>query len=214
MLNAVCVWTYTTLQLMCSVARAVCVIRELRGLYIAVMYVCVTGFELRHRWSLWTSLRLLTGDSIDRPLTPSVCLSVCLSREFTTSHVGMRCAELFGWWLLNAVEAWNGNVREDARQPRRHISLLREYNYTATVQLLYGRSNLLTGHILSGLVDSSVWYFSMPSVIWRCWLGGRKGIRSVKNWVVGCWCGCVFGSRCRFAYGPADATATHCLLLQ
>jgi len=23
-----------------------------------------------------------------------------------------------------------------------------------------------------------------------------------------------FGARCRFAYGPADATTTHCLLLQ
>jgi len=61
---------------------------------------------------------------------------------------------------------------------------------------------------------SSVWglihlqcYF-MPSVIWRCWLGGRKGIWPVKNWVLGCWRGCVSGSRCRFAYGPADATAT------
>ena len=27
----------------------------------------------------------------------------------------------------------------------------------------------------------------MPSVLWRCWLGGRKGIQPVKNWVVGCW---------------------------
>ena len=26
----------------------------------------------------------------------------------------------------------------------------------------------------------------MTSVLWRCWLGGRKGIRSVKIWVVGC----------------------------
>ena len=26
----------------------------------------------------------------------------------------------------------------------------------------------------------------MLSVLWRCWLGGRKGIRPVKNWVVGC----------------------------
>ena len=25
----------------------------------------------------------------------------------------------------------------------------------------------------------------VPSVLWRCWLGGRKGIRPVKNWVVG-----------------------------
>jgi len=34
----------------------------------------------------------------------------------------------------------------------------------------------------------------MPSVLWRCWLDGRKGIQPVKNWVVGC---ChVSGSRC------------------
>ena len=28
-------------------------------------------------------------------------------------------------------------------------------------------------------------------VLWRCWLGGRNGIRPVKNWVVGCWRGCL-----------------------
>jgi len=50
------------------------------------------------------------------------------------------------------------------------------------------------------------------SVLWRCWLGIRKGIRPVKNWVVGCWCGYLSGARCRLAYGPAHAT--HCLLLQ
>ena len=51
-------------------------------------------------------------------------------------------------------------------------------------------------------------------VLWWCWLGNRKGIRPVKNWVVGCWRGYLSGTRCRFAYGQADATATHCLLLQ
>jgi len=50
-------------------------------------------------------------------------------------------------------------------------------------------------------------------VLWHCWLGGRKGILPVKNWVVGCWHGYLSGVRCRLAYGPADATATHCLLL-
>jgi len=45
-------------------------------------------------------------------------------------------------------------------------------------------------------------------------LGGKKGIQPVKNRVVGCWCGYLAGARCRFAYGRADATATHCLLLQ
>ena len=54
----------------------------------------------------------------------------------------------------------------------------------------------------------------LHSVLWRCWLGGRKGIRPEKNWVVGCWHGCLSGARCRLAYGPADATATPCLLLQ
>ena len=34
-------------------------------------------------------------------------------------------------------------------------------------------------------------YIILPSVLWRCWLGGRKGIRPVKNWVVGCWRGCL-----------------------
>ena len=45
-------------------------------------------------------------------------------------------------------------------------------------------------------------------------VGGRKGIRPVKNWAVGCWYGYLAGAGCRLAYGPADATATHCLLLQ
>ena len=48
---------------------------------------------------------------------------------------------------------------------------------------------------------------SVPSVLWCCWLGGRKGIRPVKNWVVRCWCGYLSGARCRLAHGPADATA-------
>jgi len=52
------------------------------------------------------------------------------------------------------------------------------------------------------------------TVLWRCWLGDRKGIRFVKNWVVGCWHGYLSGARCRLAYGPAGVTATHCFLLQ
>jgi len=57
-------------------------------------------------------------------------------------------------------------------------------------------------------------YHRLPSVLWHCWLGSRKGIRPVKNWLVGCWHGYLSGARCRLAYGAADATATHCLLLQ
>jgi len=50
-------------------------------------------------------------------------------------------------------------------------------------------------------------------VLWRYWLGSRKGIRPVKNWVVGYWRGYLPAARYRLAFGPADATAAHCLLL-
>jgi len=41
---------------------------------------------------------------------------------------------------------------------------------------------------------------NVPSVLWRCWLGGRKGIRPVKNWEVRCWHGYLSGgARCRLA---------------
>jgi len=54
----------------------------------------------------------------------------------------------------------------------------------------------------------------VPSVLWRCWLGDRKGIQPVENWMVGCLHDYLSGARWRFAYGPADPTVTHCLLLQ
>ena len=61
------------------------------------------------------------------------------------------------------------------------------------------------------LVALKLQLFLLTHVLWRCWLGGRKGIRPVKNWVVGYWHGYLSGARCRLAYGPADATATHCV---
>jgi len=46
-------------------------------------------------------------------------------------------------------------------------------------------------------------------VLWRCWLGGRKGIWPVKKLVVQYLHGYLPGARCKWsAYGPTDATAT------
>ena len=43
------------------------------------------------------------------------------------------------------------------------------------------------------------------------WAAGRaSGLKKL----MGCWHGYLSGARCRLAYCPADATATHCLLLQ
>jgi len=47
------------------------------------------------------------------------------------------------------------------------------------------------------------------------WVAGtRKGIRPVKTSGQVMARLSVCAARCRLAYGPADATATHCLLLQ
>ena len=44
-------------------------------------------------------------------------------------------------------------------------------------------------------------------------LVGRQEWHPPVKTVVGGWHGYLSGVRCRFAYVPADATATHCLLL-
>jgi len=46
-------------------------------------------------------------------------------------------------------------------------------------------------------------------------VGRQKGHPACRKLgVVGCRRGYLPGARCRLAYGPVDATATHCLLLQ
>jgi len=42
-------------------------------------------------------------------------------------------------------------------------------------------------------------------------VGQHKRHMACKNWVAECWHGYLFGAQCRFAYDPADTTATHCL---
>jgi len=58
------------------------------------------------------------------------------------------------------------------------------------------------------LLSFNSFYF-LPSVLWHCWLGGRKGIRPVKTewWGTGVVI-CLERSANLFACGPANATAT------
>jgi len=44
---------------------------------------------------------------------------------------------------------------------------------------MYYNTKINTQELKPGLVAS---YVVRPSVLWRCWLGGRKGIRPVKIW--------------------------------
>ena len=45
-------------------------------------------------------------------------------------------------------------------------------------------------------------------------VGRQEGHPDCKKLSGEVWRGYLSGARCRLAYGPADATATHCLLLQ
>ena len=45
-------------------------------------------------------------------------------------------------------------------------------------------------------------------------VGQQEGQSACKNWAVGYWHSYLSAARCRLAYGPAHATATHCHLLQ
>jgi len=90
---------------------------------------------------------------------------------------------------------------------------LRNVYFAAFVKFYWITFVTSTNHSC-GHLQVSVILCIFPSVLWRCWLDSRKGIRSVKTCVMGCWRGYLSGARCRLAYGPADATATHCLLLQ
>ena len=60
------------------------------------------------------------------------------------------------------------------------------------------------GHLKPSALPSTIHHFGfihiyshafilhgLPSVLWCCWLGGRKGIHPVKKWVVGCLRGCL-----------------------
>jgi len=102
-------------------------------------------------------------------------------------------------------------IRLDSHR-RRHVALL----YIQPVD----SNRPVNGHLHRSEIQSLLLFLTnqfnttiFPSVLWHCFLGDRKGIRPVKNRVVECWCGCLSGARCRLAYDPADATATHCLLL-
>ena len=76
---------------------------------------------------------------------------------------------------------------------------------------------------LKFLCDGVCNYFSF-SIYWIILLcafsaltllvGWQEEHPACKNWVVGCWHGYLSGARCRLACVLADATATHCLLLQ
>jgi len=65
--------------------------------------------------------------------------------------------------------------------------------------------------LITGTVGPVPNYENRPAQILQCfdavgWLAAKA--------VVGCWRGYLYGATCKFVYGQAHSTATHCLLLQ
>jgi len=102
--------------------------------------------------------------------------------------------------------------------------LLELWRFCIVIELLHWCHVMYVNHqsnVFSATVGVSIFHLSpfpcvtslfclhSSSVLWHCWLGVRKSIRSVKNWVMRCWRGCLSGARWKwFVYGQADATAT------
>ena len=144
---------------------------------------------------------------------------------------------LNNWWKGNNVSFISGRLRKDeshnglsryflflcaltlsAGRQERHLADIIPLILIAAVIFWISRGRKLRRNLLTQVHGenshyNSLWY-RYALCCWCCWLGGRKGIRPVKNWVVRCWRGYLSGARCRLAYGSADVTATHCLLLQ
>ena len=66
------------------------------------------------------------------------------------------------------------------------------------------RGNVTTVRYCGSIIKHSVSAFSALTLLF----GRQEEHRACKNQVMRCWCGYLFGARCRlFAYGSVDATA-------
>jgi len=144
----------------------------------------------------------------------SVCLLICYNLEPCKNN----WTDLNAFWAVDSGWPKKLCVRWGTDPPiRRNNS---EEGTLSAREMAGGKSNWNSKNNNSSTTEYELWgnagpsAFQMqktmlPSVLWCCWLGGRKGIRSVNIWVVRYWRGYLSGARYKwFAYGPADATAT------
>jgi len=82
-------------------------------------------------------------------------------------------------------------------------------------QSLAGIEQVLTARLLGVIFQSSLSFAAHAFSALTLLVGRQEGHQACKKTrVMGCWHGYLSGVRCRLAYGPADAIANHCLLLQ
>ena len=141
---------------------------------------------------------------------PRLCNKSKIEGCIHTSFIGVLtcgCSRrlLASWATLTTINMKQScNCTENCSGIRWELVFLYNHLYCCLFRNLSFLSVFVYGFLL----------LKLPSVLWCCWLGSRKGILPVKKWVVGFWHGYLSEARCRLTYSPGDAIAARCLLLQ
>ena len=147
-------------------------------------------------------------------MLPIICIALVL-------HLGHSTGGARYWY--GHIEAcgsgllWHGLHFSIVRCTVRLISVEKDWKHASIQKVVTLNTccdtaclTLQLPHITTGTFKSHWWQPSALTLL----VGQQEGHPACRNWVVGCWHGYLSGVRCRLAYSPADANATHCLLLQ
>jgi len=117
------------------------------------------------------------------------------------------------------ISLLNGRCSRHQRSTSRHLLAVPRFRLAVGGSQLLARWPGTHSRILSGIQRAAQTVLGVYlERFLQCfdtvgWAAG-SAFRPAKYCVAGCWRGCLSGARCRLAYGPADSSATHCLLLQ
>ena len=134
--------------------------------YCAVL-VCVFRVMCGYVWNWWTC-----------HWTSFIVFLTAKTGEFLRMFWGRLLSmyvviDVYCYFCCYAVSR-QSDIRQDEQCCELHTDLLFEN---------------VTSHYDACALLSCVCVFNLPSVLWHCWLGVRKGIRPVKIWLLRCWHG-------------------------
>ena len=129
----------------------------------AVLFNSCTGYPYSHVCCT-NSAYWCTKSTATKLQNTSVTLSALSTVAATATRPGLRSGKTMNYCLpYSGPAAWNRLPHEVRASP--------------SLTVFKRKVLLWSASVLCALM--------LPSVLWRCWLGGRKGIRPVKNWVLG-----------------------------
>jgi len=121
-------------------------------------------------------------------------------------------------WLVHTVSWWCGTSYVSGRRDEQLWAVVSRssfhgstFHFGATrAQRMY--QPLSSSHLGFSCFHYVLCYLSaVTGVVFSALMllvGHQEEHPACKHWLMGCWCGCLSGARCRlFAYGPADDTA-------